>query len=70
MYGSGAPERISGEVVAGEYFGVLGVEPILGRALTSADDAGDAPLAAVIGEELWSRAYSAARRMRSASRFG
>jgi len=60
MYGNGAPERIYGEVVAGEYFGVLGVEPILGRALTSADDAGDAPLAAVIGEELWSRAYSRA----------
>ena len=60
MYGNGAPERISGEVVAGEYFGVLGVEPLLGRALTSADDAGDAPLAAVIGEELWSRAYSRA----------
>ena len=61
MYGNGAPERLSGEVVAGEYFGVLGVEPILGRALTSADDAGDAPLAAVIGEELWSRAYSRAQ---------
>ena len=61
MYGNGAPERIYGEVVAGEYFGVLGVEPILGRALTSADDAGDAPLAAVIGEELWSRAYSRAQ---------
>jgi predicted permease len=60
MYGSGAPERISGEVVAGEYFGVLGVEPILGRTLTSSDDAGDAPLAAVIGEQLWSRAYGRA----------
>ena len=33
MYGNGAPERIAGEIVAGEYFGVLGVEPILGRAL-------------------------------------
>ena len=61
MYGNGAPERIAGEVVAGEYFGVLGVEPILGRALTSADDAGDAPLSAVIGEELWSRAYNRAQ---------
>ncbi|HUQ87950.1 MAG TPA: ABC transporter permease [Vicinamibacterales bacterium] len=61
MYGAGAPERISGEVVAGDYFGVLGVEPIIGRALTSADDAGDAPLVAVIGEELWSRAYSRAQ---------
>jgi len=60
VYGSGAPERISGEVVAGEYFGALGVEPVLGRALTSADDAPDAPLTAVIGEQLWSRAFGRA----------
>ena len=57
MYGSGAPERIGGETVAGEYFAALGVEPILGRALTSADDAAEAPLVAVIGEQLWNRAY-------------
>ena len=60
VYGNGEPERISGETVAGEYFAVLGVEPILGRALTSADDAPDAPLAAVIGEELWARSYGRA----------
>jgi putative ABC transport system permease protein len=61
MYGSGAPERLSGEVIAGEYFAVLGVEPLLGRALTSADDAGDAPLAAVIGERLWERSFARGR---------
>ncbi|HYE84828.1 MAG TPA: ABC transporter permease, partial [Vicinamibacterales bacterium] len=60
LYGAGAPERISGEIVAGEYFAVLGVEPILGRALTSADDEANAPLAAVIGEALWQRAYGGA----------
>ena len=60
LYGNGAPERITGETIAGEYFAVLGVEPILGRALTSADDEGNAPLVAVIGEELWSRAYGRA----------
>ena len=61
MYGAGAPERLSGEVVAGEYFAALGVEPLLGRALTSADDAGDAPLNAVIGERLWERAFGRGR---------
>ncbi len=60
MYGNGAPERIEGEIVAGEYFSALGVEPILGRGLTSADDAPNAPLAAVIGEQLWNRAYGRA----------
>ncbi len=60
MYGGGAPERLSGETVAGDYFSVLGVEPLLGRALTSADDAPEAPLAAVISEPLWNRAYGRA----------
>ncbi len=57
MYGSAAPERLTGEVVAGEYFAALGVEPLLGRALTSADDADNAPLSAVIGERLWQRSF-------------
>ena len=57
MYGAGAPERLSGEYVAGEYFAALGVQPIMGRVLTSADDEGDAPLVAVIGERLWERAF-------------
>ena len=56
-YGGGAPDRLAGELVAGDYFAVLGVEPLLGRALTAADDAGAAALSAVIGERLWERAY-------------
>jgi predicted permease len=57
VYGNGAPERLTGEAVAGEYFAALGVDPLLGRALTSADDADNAPLAAVIGERLWERSF-------------
>src|SRR5687768_1877952 len=56
-YGSGAPERISGEGIAGDYFQVLGVEPLLGRTLTAADDEGNAELVAVVGERLWERAF-------------
>ena len=56
-YGSSAPDRLSGEVVAGDYFRILGVEPLLGRALTPEDDGASAALAAVIGERLWERAY-------------
>ena len=59
-YGSGEPERISGETIAGEYFDVLGVKLLLGRGLTSADDAPDAPFVAVIGERLWERAFGRA----------
>jgi predicted permease len=56
-YGGGEPERLSGEVVAGDYFAVLGVEPLVGRTLTPLDDDGNAPLVAVIGERLWERAF-------------
>lgn len=56
-YGSGSPDRLSGEQIAGDYFEILGVEPLIGRALTAADDANGAPPVAVIGERLWDRAY-------------
>ena len=56
-YGSGEPERLSGEVVAGDYFDLLGAAPLVGRTLTAADDDGSAPLVAVIGERLWERAF-------------
>jgi len=56
-YGSGAPDRLAGELVAGEYFAILGVEPVIGRLLTDDDDRGEAGLAAVISERLWGRAF-------------
>ncbi len=56
-YGRTAPDRISGELVAGDYFRLLGVEPLLGRVLSPQDDREDAPLAVVIGERLWERAF-------------
>ena len=60
LAGSGEPERLIGEVVAGDYFAVLGVEPIIGRRLTTADDADNAPLVVVLGERLWERAFNRA----------
>jgi predicted permease len=56
-YGSASPDRLSGELVAGDYFKILGAEPLLGRVLSTADDAANAPLAAVIGERLWERGF-------------
>jgi hypothetical protein len=35
-YGSGAPDSLSGELVAGEYFKILGIEPLIGRVLMAA----------------------------------
>ena len=59
-YGSGAPERIAAETVAGDYFELLGMRPLAGRPLTPADDDPAAPLVAVIGERLWERAFARA----------
>ena len=56
-YGGAAPDRLAGELVAGDYFAVLGIEPVIGRVLTAEDDRPDAALAAVISERLWERAF-------------
>ncbi len=54
----GETERASGELVTGNYFGVLGVPPALGRVLTPADDQtkGAHPVA-VISHGYWQRRF-------------
>jgi predicted permease len=56
-----APQRLWGELVSGNYFAVLGVEPQLGR-LFSTDEYGDQlgghPVV-VIGDALWRRLFHA-----------
>jgi predicted permease len=52
----GEAEIVSGGMVSGNVFDALGVEPILGRGFTQADDAGQAPVA-VISESYWSRRF-------------
>ncbi len=54
----GETERASGELVTGNYFGVLGVPPALGRVLTPADDRtkGAHPVA-VLSHGYWQRRF-------------
>jgi len=47
--------------VAGDFFGVLGVQPILGRALDRADDVDGAENVLVISHGLWQRRYGGSR---------
>src|SRR5262245_41048893 len=50
--------RVSTELVSGNYFSLLGVQPVLGRAITPDDDrAAGAGTVAVIGHGLWRRAF-------------
>ena len=56
-YGGSAPEQVNAEIVAGDYFSILGVPALTGRTLASADDPVGSPLVAVIGERLWERGF-------------
>jgi predicted permease len=60
LTGKGNPERIWGTVASANYFTVLGVRPILGRAFLPAEDEkpGGAPVA-VISYRLWQTHFAA-----------
>src|SRR5438094_6460727 len=54
---NGQPSRANGELVSGTFFSTLGVQAVLGRALTPDDDrVGDSP-AAVISHGYWERRF-------------
>ncbi len=55
----GQAERVWSLLVSGNYFDVLGVRPLLGRALRPSDDAPGAPAVLVIGERLWTSRFGA-----------
>lgn len=56
----GQTERASGELVTGNYFGVLGVPPALGRVLTNEDDrAPGAHPVVVLSHGYWTRRFGA-----------
>ena len=57
----GSASYISGVSVTGDFFAVLGVEPILGRALTRADDVSGTENVLVITHGLWQRRYGGSR---------
>ncbi len=58
---NGSAGSISGAAVAGDFFRVLGVAPILGRALNRADDVLGAENVLVITHGLWRRRYGGSR---------
>ena len=56
LSGIGEPQPVVGARVSPEMFTVLGVSPVLGRALTPEDDRLNARVA-VLGDGLWTRAF-------------
>jgi putative ABC transport system permease protein len=57
----GASGDVKAALVTGGFFDVLGVEPILGRPLTRADDVEGAERVVVISYGLWQRRYGGSR---------
>jgi len=55
--GAGEPERFSGSEVSWDLFPLLGVQPVLGRAFTAADDQPGAEAVAILSHTVWLRRY-------------
>jgi putative ABC transport system permease protein len=57
----GRASYVQGALVTGAYFDVLGIQPLLGRALTGSDDLAGADNVVVISHALWKHRYGGAR---------
>ncbi|MFL6589537.1 MAG: ABC transporter permease [Chthoniobacterales bacterium] len=53
-----APEQISGALVTGNFFKVIGLQPQLGRTFTEEEDRVGGPLVCVISDKLWQRVFN------------
>jgi len=56
LTGGGVPEQVIGRAVTPQFFTVLGVNPVLGRAFTEAEDRSNVQVA-VISHGLWQRRF-------------
>src|ERR1700757_3323858 len=57
--GGGAPERIRGLRVSAGFLSELGMKPLIGRDLTTAEDRDGTPNVALISESLWRKNFAA-----------
>ncbi len=57
LTGTGEPEELSVQMATPEIFKILGVEPVLGRALLPEDDGPGQPPVAVLSYPLWQRRF-------------
>jgi putative ABC transport system permease protein len=57
LTGGDRPERLPGAQVLGDFFGVLGIPPLLGRTIRADETVRGAPRLAVIGHDLWQQRY-------------
>ena len=60
MRAGGDTEHVFGEVITGDYFPVVGLQPAVGRLLAPPDDRPGAPPAVVLSHAFWTRRFGAA----------
>jgi putative ABC transport system permease protein len=60
LAGGGEVRNANASWVSGDYFRTLGVNPLLGRTITAADDKRGCPAIAVLGYDFWQREYGGA----------
>jgi predicted permease len=58
LLGGTEPQRVSTGVVSSNFFGLLGVRPILGRDFVSSDEKHDAPAVLVLSHDYWQHAFN------------
>ncbi len=58
LSGRGEPERLSGVPVSENFFDVLGVRPLLGRAFNAQESAWNGPKTVMLGYALWERRFN------------
>jgi len=61
LSGGDRPERLTGSQVTSNFFQVLGVQPVMGRAFTLEEEREGANLVAIISDELWQRRFGGDR---------
>jgi len=57
--GGGDPERLTASVVSANHFDILRARPLIGRTFRPGEDSIGAPRAAILGESIWRRRFSA-----------
>ena len=60
LTGSGQPEQIPGQMISGNLLHMLGVNTVIGRPITVADDQPASPAVALLGYGLWQRRFGGA----------
>ena len=61
MVGAAGPERLAGSLVTAGFFEVLGVQPVLGRTFSRAEDVPGGPRVVVLSHALWRNRFDGNR---------